>query len=280
MRVRTLVLTIFAFMLFTGQVDARRICPLLCVGKANAVWTPKTPAGLVAWYKANNDSTNVFSDTGCTTPQTTNNGVVNCWKDLSGHGYNLISGAASPTYVLAGLDSKPTIRFARAGQRLVTAPGVAMGTGTTISGFAEMFFNSQANFDQAFVYAPPAGNSNGPGGTFFAILNGVNPQIFGAKNNVGSGNISFGSFGTVGRFGYVNDGTNGTSYVNNTPGTSTANTDASVSAGCIAVSGGLNAGCGTTGTMLDGGMSELIIYNTALSASDRASLDAYLAARW
>jgi hypothetical protein len=131
----------------------------------NKAWTPAQLPGLIAWYKADNDSTNIFSNSACTTPQTTNTGTIQCWKDKSGNGYNLLnSGAQLPSYTLAGLNGKPTVTFYGTGW-LVTASGVAMGTGTAGSmyGIGTMLAGTGSN-GRLFSYQLASSTGNLAGG--------------------------------------------------------------------------------------------------------------------
>jgi len=111
------------------------------------------------------------------------------------------------------------------------------------------------------------------------LANATTTAFLGGKGNVLSGATTAAGLATPFRGGYVNDGTQGTSYLNNVAGTSTANANASITAGRIAIGSSISNNL-TTGTRFNGNASEIIIYNQALSSADKTSLDAYLAARW
>jgi hypothetical protein len=252
-----------------------------------STWTPASLSGLIAWYKADNDSTNVFSDAACTVPQTTNAANVLCWKDLSGNGYNLVnaSGANRPTYVLAGLNGKPTVNFvALSSQNLRTAVGVAMGTGVSGSAFAIGTMNTGTNsFGRLVTYAPPSAADNSAGG-FTYLFRQSTTNFFETEKGitvvVGSPYAAV-SLATETRFGGIANGTTIQSYVNGaTAGTAGSGSIAFTSGGYIALGSSIASGGGTGAALWDGNISEIIITNNAMSSGDIALLDAYLAARW
>jgi hypothetical protein len=83
--------------------------------------------------------------------------------------------------------------------------------------------------------------------------------------------------------GTVYDGTNVTTWLNNSTSASAAQTSAWSSPGTLVV--GTDQAAAQTPTTtpnntFDGLASEIIITNTALSLADRASLEAYFASRW
>ena len=92
-------------------------------GGACSGWTPATPSGLVAWYKA---------DAGVT------GNPVTAWADQSGNGYTMNpNGFTGPAFNSTGWGGKASLDFAggnTTGLR-TTADTVAIGTGTTSSIF-------------------------------------------------------------------------------------------------------------------------------------------------
>jgi hypothetical protein len=255
--------------------------------KSPVPWTPAQLTGLIAWYKADNDSTNVFSDVGCTTPQTTNGGNVLCWKDRSGVGRNITNGSGSgrPTYTLAGLNGKPTITFvAASSQYLGMGTGTAMGTGTSGSGFAIGTMNTGTNsFGRLVTYAPPAAGDGTTGGFIYVFRATATNAIEATKGpTVVTAAGAAVSLATETRFGAIANGTTITSYINGAAaGTPGSGSNSFISGGCIFVGTNVGSGCSpSTGGEWDGNVSEIVITNTAMSSTDIANLDAYLAARW
>ncbi len=258
-------------------------------GKATpggVAFTPSSISGLVAWYKADNDGTNVFTDTACTTAAT-NSQTVGCWKDKSGNGNDCKQATAGqrPTYLTAGLNSKPTVSFTAASNTgCITASGVAMGTANTASGFFVGFMTgSTSAFGNSFSYCGPTSTACNLSGDFLPGFrnNGAN-SIEGEKGTVVGAAAAI-SLSTEFQFGSIADGANIISYLNNSAGSSTAVTDASISAGCIVIgSGNVNACTYNPGSFVqwDGVQSEIVLYNTAINSTDRGNLATYFTGRW
>jgi hypothetical protein len=253
----------------------------------NANWTPAQLPGLIAWYKADNDSTNVFSDSACTVPVTTNTSPVVCWKDKSGNGYNVVNatGLHRPTYTLAGLNGKPTVTFAQSNTEfLITAVGVAMGTGVSGSAFAIGTMNTvTASFGRLVTYAPPSAADNATGGYTFLFRQSTNNFIETEKGItvvVGSPYAAV-SLATETRFGGIANGTTIQNYINGVAaGTAGSGSTAYISGGYIAIGTAISSGGSAPSALWDGNLSEIIITNNAMSPTNIALLDAYLAARW
>jgi hypothetical protein len=256
--------------------------------KGSSNWTPQQLPGLVAWYKADNDGTNIFSDAAGTTPQTTNAGIIACWKDRSGNGYHIINSSLSsinPHYTLAGLNGKPAVTFVAANSQLLrSAAGVAMGTGAAGSGFAIGTMNTGTNSSGRLIsYAPPSASDTGSGG-YQPVLRVSTTNFI----NTFKGGIQVAtpfapvSLATETRFGGIADGNIIQSYINGVAAGSTGSgSNAFISAGYIAVGGPTNSG-GVTGgaNYWDGNISEIVITNQAMTPTDVAKLDAYLVKRW
>jgi hypothetical protein len=87
------------------------------------------------------------------------------------------------------------------------------------------------------------------------------------------------SLATTLHVGTVYDGTNVTTWLNNSTSSSTAQTSAWATPGRINVGGPIAVG-ETAQAGWDGPISEVVITTSALSSTDRANLDAYFARRW
>lgn len=84
---------------------------------------------LEVWYQS--DKT-VYSDTSCTTPQTTDNGTIACWPDRSGNdpgnfGFEAISSVRQPTLQNNTWNGHPVIEF-DGNDILVTTENVTLGS--------------------------------------------------------------------------------------------------------------------------------------------------------
>jgi hypothetical protein len=273
--------------LFISSAQAQ--VPMTGGGKGTPApaWTPASLPNLIAWYKADNDSTNVFSDAGCTTAQTTNAGIVNCWKDKSGNGYNLLnsSGGIRPLYILAGLDSKPTVSNVGSNGWLISATGVAMGTGTAGSGFVMGTLNTATLSTSRLVSYVPASSTEFVTGEMSYMFRSSTSTAFNAEKGTTlqfTGAATLPGLDTPTRMGTVADGSVIQGYVNGaTAGTSGSGSNAFVSGGCIAFGVAVATNCVTAAAgYWRGSASEIVITNNAMSAPNIALLDAYLAARW
>lgn len=260
----------------------RRFGSLGHLGKAGGgAFTPAQLTGLVAWYKAD---VGVFSDAGVT--PAVNSGNVQQWNDQSGHGYNLIQAttANKPTFLTAGLNSKPAVSFAQASNQFVQTAlsTVVMGTGTTGSGFAVLQMTSAVPSNgTALSYAVTAGSDfNAPGNARF-INRATTTNAIGSFRNSVAGPSSAVSLSTTVHIGTVYDGTNATSWLNNVSGGTGAQTSAWATNGAIVIGSAQNAGNAVgTGSSWDGPISEVVITTSALSSTDRANLEAYFTSRW
>ena len=246
-----------------------------------STWTPTSLPNLLAWYKAD---VGVYSDLGFTSCPTATRAVQ--WNDQSGNGYNLIrtpSSSNCPTFQSGGLNSKPTLVFNAASHNgMITAAGVAWGTGTSGSAFfiGTMTTNTNA-FGRALAYVGPSSADVSTGSFIPVIRNNATSATYAEKgattNNATPSSVSL---ATEARFGGVANGSTVNSYINGVAGTSAAVTDSAISAGYIGVGTSVGSG-GVLGTVSwDGAISEIIFTKDAMTPTNIALLDAYLVARW
>jgi hypothetical protein len=254
---------------------------LVAGGVTPVTWTPASlGANLIAWYRAD---TQVYSDAG-TTPAT-NSSTVQQWNDLSGNGYNLSQATSGkrPTFLSAGFNSKPTVQFAQPNATGMTSgSAVALGTGALASAFGvgQMLANTDAN--GMFVSYLSHGDTHDWNESTSAqlITNAAsgNTGIWSPRNST---HYSYSGGGTVllstnYRLGFIYNGTNGSSYVNNVGYNPAAFTLSFGSPGTIGVGQSIT----DINQCWDGPISEVVLTNSALSSGDRTSLDNYFKAHW
>ncbi len=211
-----------------------------------------------------------------------NTDTVQQWNDKSGNGYHLSQATAGrrPQYLSGGFNSKPTVQFTAATPTgMLTATGVATGTGASASGFfVGQMLTGTAGFGRAIVYGPPADQDYSNGGRVWALRDGSSNAI--EVYNGGALASNAVSLATNYRFGSVYDGVNVTTYVNNANATAAGDSNAMTSAGAIGIGIEVSFGVwgGTQGW--DGPISEAVMTTGALSAGDRTSLDDYFKTHW
>lgn len=251
------------------------------------LWQPTDIAGLQAWYSAD---VGVYTDAGITLA--TDGQTVQQWNDRSGNGANLSLDGSGIIFLKTGGPTKtPTVNFAtRTGAMTTGRTAVKMGTAQAsgffvgsshVSGSAPRMLSFEGatggrDWDNTqsciFAYA-----NNGP-----ASGNVPAFQAYQGTNAIVDGDLSFAaiSLDTFYRAGSIYDGVNNTMYLNNVASPSVAQlSPGSVFAakGSVGVGGYID---GSSTEFLVGNISEALVTNTAISATDRATLDQYLAWKW
>ena len=224
--------------------------------------------GLQLWLDAN-DSTTLFTNNDCATGGSPSNGnSIACWKDKSGTGNHAIAGTA-PTYTTGAQNSKAVLTFDGASTYLTsstltlptTASIFAVASPGATSGFKNIITNNLNFF---------LGAGNGAA-NYFASFYGNNAAWGTSSDHGASGAMSSGSYYVLGS---ITDGVNDYSYINGTALTMRANAMTSFSDGYIIGSSAASS------QYWDGTIGEILIYNTALSNSDRLSIQTYLGIKW
>lgn len=214
-------------------------------------WTPADITGLELWF----DATQI---TGKTDGQ-----AISQWDDESGNDDHLVQGTGDnqPLYKTGIQNSLPAVLFDGSNDRLDIAT-IAADTSRTVFIVAKQ----SANTGNATVLSL---------GTNACIMNATGP--WGWSTNAASANVSLGGATTTcgcvtakvnsnaSLDGYLNDGTATNLDPNDQVGTSTT----------------LRIGGRTDGTRpWNGYVMEIVVYNTALSDSDREMVADYLGEKW
>ena len=248
------------------------------VGEGQALSYPPQPASLKLWTSAN---IGVFADTGLTTPQTTDGGLVGGWRDRSRAGNNATQGAAAdqPVFRAAGINGHPAIQFTAANTQwlnvdtlaasfsgtnlpatIVTALQLANTTAECVLGIANSGSNSRL---QSYVSTAVNGwRSLRSGDT------GTNATITGGTPDTSPHIVEWVSTGTTMQI-----------FVD---GVSVAGPSAqSVNAMTVNVAeiGAINI-AGVMQLFLSALIGDLYVYSLALGATDRATIRRHLGAKY
>jgi hypothetical protein len=231
-------------------------------------WTPASLTGLLAWYKG---------DVGVTTTGAPNY-YVRTWADQSGNGYNLTStGEASSNPSIDTLNSLAVVKSGGVSdaQGLINSY-FALG-GTTLSVFAVMRQTSATPTTSRGVIFLGSGHASETdnAASLIALYFPTSTQLKAFHNSSNAVNNGI-SQNTWAQMGSIFDGTNLTVYVANVAGTPVAQGGGSFGAtGALELFQNANGG-----NPLSGSIAELVITNTALGATDRATLATYFTNRW
>jgi hypothetical protein len=220
-------------------------------------WLPDI-AGLQLWLDADDSDT-----------ITLNGGTVSQWNDKSGNGYNVSQSTASnqPTYTASALNGKSVVRFDGGDELNGSATVVGGSTNRTVF----VVFNCN-NFGTTPAYGVTLGDSTSNGESF-----GVSREIA-VRVNSGYRTWTTAVDSTHAIVTIVLDGTSTTGLSAWKNGSIlTANL---TSARTLNTAAGFIVGNGTAGGELNGDVAEIIVYNSALSTSDRQSVESYLSIKW
>lgn len=232
----------------------------------SGVFTPASIPGLVAWFKAD---AGTFSNTGCSTPQTTNGGGIGCWADQSGNANNVTqaTGGNQPTLATASLNGLSTVALVSASsQQLLLSSFPLGGTGTAFSVFM-VVKNTQGGFSRYYSYTVS--------GTEVIQLdsnNSITSIGFGCLGAFPTQNITGNAFNEIGG---ICSGTTETAYAAGTAGTPLTGS------GSFGITGILSIGATSTGAAAMGGnYAEIVIVNQAMSSANISALHTYFMNRW
>lgn len=206
-----------------------------------------------------------------------NGTAVGLWYDKSGNGNNAGRNGPSLLVNTTGLNSKPAVAYT--GSTFYT--GNISITGTTVTCFVVGSFVNSGGGDQRFISLAATSQLD-----YDAAA-----RVVGINNQGSSPDLStYRSYTMVGRHTHsystpfiacsVYDGTNGYLFVNGVPGSQTAS---SASTGTFSISKyAIGDQVSPTGEIIRNGgfVSEVLIYNTALTTFQRKEVEAYLSRKW
>jgi hypothetical protein len=222
-------------------------------GPVTAVSSPLDIAGCALWLDGADSSAASMTLDGTS---------LDAWKDKSGNGRDFTAaGAARPTLTAAGLNGLSVVTLD--GNDQMTNATNIVGL-TSVSMFA-VAFNDGSQFGG--VISSTAGTDSSPG-----LL--VDQFHFACR---GLANLSRGTSGSgpIVATGIVSSGASAVFY-----GGLQADADAASGSLAAVTTTAIGTYRQTAANFLTGYIAEIIVFNTALSTSDRARVEAYLAAKW
>jgi hypothetical protein len=247
--------------------------------------TPLTIPGCQLWLDAADSSTITLSSS-----------KVTQWNDKSGNGYNFTQATSGnqPTYSSASLNSLNTITFTSANSTylLGTASTNFMGT-NSLSVYGIFKTNNSTSGSSVFskaLYGSASGRilygyrDPGTPGTIVGGIGGnQGSNVYTAISDTYTG-------GAWRVFGFVSDrsGWTNTTYQNGISigsTTITANTTTNLTNAFPMLVGAYNNSTGganppQAGYYLDGGVGELLVFSTALTTTQRQTIEQYLSRKW
>lgn len=230
------------------------------------VFDPTIYGTLVLWLDA--------ADVDGTGTNPSNGTEIISWKDKSGLGKHATN-VGSPVLASTGVNSKPGIllngssmgfRGALANTGTVSTTFVVATLNNATGGYARLVslgLNTDADFNNIASGIPFLRDFNNP------------TNIAGFRNNAALSTKAIPAYDTPFYATSIFDNTNNTVYVNGTAATSASST------GSFAIT---KYGIGTQqyndGDWWKGYVSEVLIYNSALSTANRQAVESYLATKW
>lgn len=230
----------------------------LNLGGAAGAWTPSQLTGLMGWYSA---------DVGVT--QTAF--AVSQWNDRSGAGNNLTQATATnkPTYSATSFNGRQGVTF-DSNDLLQSAVSMVHGGSNKLSVFVAINFPTILNGGRVVTFYSGSGSDfNNPNA--IPLING-SADIGGYRGGASNDTWAI-TANTPYRVGSVYDGTLHTMYRDNVASGSPA-----ASTGNFPTPGALWLGNSTTSGNFC--LAEIIVTNTAVTATDRTNIENYLFTRW
>lgn len=198
------------------------------------------------------------------------------WKDKSGLGKHATKTQITPVLDSTGVNSKPGIFFSGA-VTPVAFRGALANTGSVVTTFVVATLNTETEtYGRLVSLAGDTGDDYLSNSFVIPFIRDFNGQgVAGFRNNSKLSTKAVPAYDTPFYATSIFDNTNNTVYVNGTAATSVAST------GSFAIT---KYAIGTQATTNDGlwcgYVSEVLIYNSALSTANRQAVESYLATKW
>lgn len=227
-------------------------------------FNPTLYGTLALWLDAADSSTVTLSST-----------TVTQWRDKSVNGNNAAP-VGSPVFASTGLNGKPSILLngTSTGFR-----GAIANTGTVCTAFVVATLNTSTATNGRLVSLVGATGTDYNNASYLVpLLRDVNNRgIQGYYNNLPLSQLAVSAYDTPFYATSVADGTNLTNYVNGTAGTPGA---MSMPGSFAITKYAVGIQPNTNGDYWKGYVSEVLIYNSALSTPNRQLVETYLATKW
>ena len=222
-------------------------------------FNPASISGLQLWLDADDSET-----------ITLNGSTVSQWDDKSGNNYHVSQATASnqPTFTASALNSKSVVRFDGVNDGLINTGDTPVGGSTNRTVFIVFNFNG-TTIDYALVL----GYNGALNGKAFGISEEIAVRVNNGNRVWTTAVDSTHAIVTI-----VLDGTSTTDLSAWKNGSSL--TASSTATQTIDTQSGVGIGRSPAGNHLNGDVAEIIVYNSALSTSDRESVESYLSTKW
>lgn len=224
----------------------------------------------------------VYSDSGCTTPQTTDGGMVGCWRDYSGNTNHVVQPTAAnrPTFQNGSgdtLNAHPMLRWDGSNDFLGTSGTVGLGPFTVF-----VVFNAA---NTGFIYEHNLTSFSNGGSYLLTDVDGTHsvtrlPGPTESWRNLSSG---WGSDGNNRIVAQTFNGTNASHnmYINGALQTTTPGNTANPGLNVINATLYIGArGTGTPVLPVAGNYTEFVLYSEALNSAQRLLVFNYLQAKF
>lgn len=243
-------------------------------GSNVAAFNPTTISGLTVWLKA---------DTGITKD---GSNLVSAWNDQSGNNNHFAqaTGANQPLYTASAQNGLPSIVFDGTNDYLTTSTTPTLGEYTAfIVGSRTVWANltNAGAWGHNFAAAGTSGRAVGVVGAAFNFWQ--NNEFFSCGNGYNGTPYAVGPLGTLGNNTYQllsagNGAANSFVRLNRTS-VVRAVTNAAVTSSATAMSVGTWYLAGSS-DFWNGGIAEILVYNSVLSAGNITNVENYLRSKW
>ena len=205
------------------------------------------------------------------------NGAVATWADQSGNGYDLVQGTSGnrPSVGSNTQNGLPTVTFDGSDDYLqcTTATNLSLSAFTVFCVVSEASSTNYAGI--VAVHAAAGSDYNSTAAFVLSKGGGTGTLILSSNADANASGVSGCNVLTG-----LKDATTSTLYVNGSSAgttgcTSSGTADGGIVVGARYLSGGVN-----TSYALSGYVCEIILYDTTLGSTDRASVESYLQAKW
>ena len=232
------------------------------------VFDPTVYGTLVLWLDA--------ADVDGTGTNPSNGTQITSWKDKSGLGKHATKTQVTPVLDSTGVNSKPGIFFSGA-ENPVAFRGALANTGSVVTTFVVATLNDDTETTGRLVsLAGNTGYDYNSSSFVIPLQRDLSTQgVAGFRNNSKLSTKAIPEYDTPFYATSIFDNTNNTVYVNGTAATSVASTGSfAITKYAIGTQPNTNDG------MWCGYVSEVLIYNSALSTANRQAVESYLATKW
>ena len=262
-----------------------------------SVWTPNLISGLQLWLDASDTST-LYNATVGGSLVTTDGSAVARWQDKSGNGRHATQATANsrPIFKTNIKNGKGVVRFDGTNDRLSIPSSTSLFNFLNTSSstiFAIVKNSGSTNTYNFWVFLDNCGTGGGRGSYIGQIgpgaIKSVNHAAFSAANtncfsNGSTASINQNAFSLVSFYGNPSAtpvANRSTGYING--GNQFANNTSTAAAGTGNAYRDLTIGGQSTGAQQaewNGDITEILIYNTALTTIQRQAVETYLNSKW